>query len=156
MQENFWRKCASCKKEINFNAIYQVCSVSTCKKHVYCSVTCWDVHVPIMNHKSAWAQEERSPTKDAYQREMASTSMPRAPERRIVTSTTSTNKTSDENSDDVLIVASKLKQYVKNKHDLNTSAEVMDALSDIVRRATDTAAQNAKRDGRKTLMSRDF
>ena len=57
---------------------------------------------------------------------------------------------------DILIVASKLKKYVKEKHGLNTSSNVMEALSSIVRIATDRAIDNAKREGRKTLMDRDF
>jgi hypothetical protein len=40
---------------------------------------------------------------------------------------------------EVLIVASKLKQYIKEKHELNTSADVMDKLSYIVRRLADEA-----------------
>jgi histone H3/H4 len=39
---------------------------------------------------------------------------------------------------------------------MNTSASVMDILSQHVRRLTDQAAEKAKRDGRKTIMDRDF
>jgi len=57
---------------------------------------------------------------------------------------------------DTLIVASKLKAYIKAKGGMNTSASVIDALSDVVRRACDAAIESAKRDGRKTVMDRDF
>ena len=56
---------------------------------------------------------------------------------------------------DILIVASKLKSYVKSKHGMNT-ANVMDALSDIVRFHVDQAVEKAREEGRKTLMDRDF
>jgi hypothetical protein len=154
METIYWRKCGSCKKEIGFNTIYQSCSVSTCSKTAFCSVDCWDMHVPILNHKNAWAEEGRSPSQAAAQAE--------APVRRIIVSPTQntpnlapTSK-SGPMDHEVLIVASKLKQYVKDKYDLNTSADVMDALSQEVRRITDRAVDKARADGRKTLMSRDF
>ncbi len=151
--ETYWRKCGSCKKDIGFNQIYQVCSV--CKgKHAFCSVDCWDQHSPIMNHKNAWAEEERSPAQSA----VANTQQP---VRRIVTSPSSspaapTSSGSSAMDAEILIVASKLKQYVKDKYDLNTSADVMEALSHAVRRLTDRAVEKSKAEGRKTLMGRDF
>lgn len=57
---------------------------------------------------------------------------------------------------EILIVASKLKQYIKDKHDLSTSADVMEILSHAVRRLADQASAKAKAEGRKTLMTRDF
>lgn len=57
---------------------------------------------------------------------------------------------------EVLVVASKVKQYIKGKGDLNCSAAVMDALSEIIRAECDRAIENAKKDKRKTLMDRDF
>lgn len=150
METNYWRKCSTCKKEIPFNAVYQKCSISTCRKNIYCSVTCWDVHNPIMNHKSAWAEEERAPSKEQSQNE-------REP-RRIIVSAPKSNQSSSSASIpmDVLIVASKLKNYVKEKHDMNTSANVFDKLSDLVRNLADQAVEKAHQDGRKTLMDRDF
>ncbi|MBH48786.1 MAG: hypothetical protein CME71_11515 [Halobacteriovorax sp.] len=150
MENNYWRKCSTCKKEINFNAIYQKCSVSTCRKNVYCSVTCWDVHNPIMNHKSSWAEEERAPSKEQAANE-------REPRRIIVSAPkSSTQGSSNDFPLDTLIVASKLKNYIKERHDMNTSANVMDKLSDLVRELSDQAVLRARQDGRKTLMDRDF
>jgi histone H3/H4 len=57
---------------------------------------------------------------------------------------------------EVLVVASKVKQLVKSKSELNTSASVMDALSKVVEREILKAIERAKADGRKTLMDRDF
>lgn len=57
---------------------------------------------------------------------------------------------------EILVVASKVKQFVKTKSDLNTSASVMEALSKIVESELSQAIERAKADGRKTLMDRDF
>jgi histone H3/H4 len=57
---------------------------------------------------------------------------------------------------EVLIVASKLKNYIRAKSGMNTSAAVVDVLSDKVRELCDQAVEAAKRDGRKTVMDRDF
>lgn len=57
---------------------------------------------------------------------------------------------------DVLVVVSKVKSYIKDQSQMNTSASAASALSKIVREACDRAIENAKRDGRKTIMDRDF
>lgn len=59
-------------------------------------------------------------------------------------------------SKEVLVVVSKLKKYVKDKAGLNTSASVAERLTDKIRALTDEAIENAQRDGRKTIMDRDF
>lgn len=145
MEQNYWRKCGSCKKEIGFNSIYQACSVSSCRKMVFCSVDCWDLHNPVMNHKSSWAEERRSPRKGEEVLEEG---------RRV--RMISSSKTLVETNHEILIVASKLKQYVKDKYDMNTSASVMEILSEKVRDITDLAIEKARAEGRKTLMDRDF
>lgn len=58
--------------------------------------------------------------------------------------------------DDVLIVVSKLKNYIRSKGDMNTSGNVAATLSSIIRRLCDDAMEKAKQDGRKTVMDRDF
>jgi hypothetical protein len=146
MEVNYWRKCGSCKKEIAYNTIYQSCSVSSCSKFAFCSVECWDQHNPVMNHKSSWAEERRSPKKEEEGvRRIVVT--PKSAEDKVATSSM---------EHEVLIVASKLKQYIKDKYDMNTSADVMDKLSKHVRRLTDNAAMKARSEGRKTVMDRDF
>ena len=57
---------------------------------------------------------------------------------------------------EVLTVTSKLKKYVKETHGLSTSGNVPEKLSDVIRELVDRAAENAKGQGRKTLMDRDF
>ncbi|MBT6326026.1 MAG: hypothetical protein HOJ35_08650 [Bdellovibrionales bacterium] len=69
---------------------------------------------------------------------------------------TSKKTTNSSNSEDILIVASKLKKYIKDKHDINTAANVMPKLSILVRHLCDEAVSNARQEGRKTLMDRDF
>lgn len=153
-ENNYWRKCSSCKKEIGLGKTYQVCEVTSCKKHAFCSVSCWNLHNEVMNHKSAGAIEMRAPyVKDKEESEAPTTGRriivnPNNVQQKIGTTTTMDHE--------VLIVASKLKQYVKEKYDLNTSANVMEALSHVVRKVTDEAASKALSSGRKTLMDRDF
>ncbi len=55
-----------------------------------------------------------------------------------------------------LVVVSKLKSYVKNTTGLSTSADVPMVLSQAMKSLIEEAAENAKKDGRKTLMERDF
>ena len=57
---------------------------------------------------------------------------------------------------EVLVVASKIKKYIKDKAGMNTSGNTMDALTQLVTRALDQAIENAKSDGRKTVMDRDL
>ena len=45
---------------------------------------------------------------------------------------------------------------VEQRGGMNTSANVMEVLSARIRQLTDQAIENAKRDGRKTVMDRDF
>jgi histone H3/H4 len=59
-------------------------------------------------------------------------------------------------SDEVLVVVSKLKKYIKDCSEMNTAGSVAEALSNAIRRMCDKAIQNAKNDGRKTVMDRDF
>jgi histone H3/H4 len=56
---------------------------------------------------------------------------------------------------DVLVVASKVKKYIKARSGMNTSDAVVQALSDRVRALCDDAIRNAGGDGRKTVMDRD-
>ena len=57
---------------------------------------------------------------------------------------------------DTLVVVSKVKNYIKNNGQMNTSSSAMDALTKLVQQACDRAIENARSDGRKTVMDRDF
>ncbi len=189
----FWRLCSSCKKQLPFEAVYYACSVSTCNQKrnfmSFCSVFCWQSHVPIMRHRDAWAEKKRAPTREQWQRERANESQTadrsaappptgntdfqsqsrsrpesssqrgphshaRAPEPSTVGTTFELN--SKDLPVDILIVASKLKRYIRARSGMNTSDAVMGALSDIVRTLCDQAIRHAAEDERKTVMDRDF
>lgn len=56
----------------------------------------------------------------------------------------------------VLVVASKVKAYIKEKGDMNTSSSVIEALTKLIERECDKAIAHARDDKRKTVMDRDF
>ncbi len=163
-----WKKCSACKKPIPFGSVYWVCSVSTCnRKRValwFCSVPCWDAHLPIMSHRRAWAEERRAPRKgEAEDPEPAVA--PRAPARPAEPAKPkpidpikppSPAKKESPMEKEVLVVASKIKGYVREKSGMNTSASVLEAISERIRAMCDAAIETAKSDGRKTVMDRDF
>ncbi len=57
---------------------------------------------------------------------------------------------------ETLVVASKVKVYIKNKSGMNTSSSVMTALTAVVEKACDDAIATAESNKRKTVMDRDF
>ena len=57
---------------------------------------------------------------------------------------------------EVLVVASKVKSYIKSQGEMKTSASVLSALSDKIRAMCDAAMENARNDGRKTVLDRDI
>jgi hypothetical protein len=65
-----WRKCNSCKKQIAYNQTYWNCNVSTCNRRRtqlhFCSVGCYDAHLPLMNHRESWALEVKAPSVEAW------------------------------------------------------------------------------------------
>ena len=57
---------------------------------------------------------------------------------------------------DTLVVVSKVKAYVKSHSQMNTSASAISALTKIVESECQKAIENARKEGRKTVMDRDF
>ncbi|NGX59845.1 MAG: hypothetical protein KR126chlam3_01002 [Chlamydiae bacterium] len=57
---------------------------------------------------------------------------------------------------ETLVVVSKVKTFIKNKSQMNTSSSAMPALTKVVEEACEKAIENAARDNRKTVMDRDF
>ncbi|MEE2673592.1 MAG: hypothetical protein VX466_07350 [Myxococcota bacterium] len=57
---------------------------------------------------------------------------------------------------EVLVVASKVKSFIKANGDMKTSSSVLGVLSDSIRRLCQQAIDNARNDGRKTVLDRDF
>lgn len=147
-----WRKCSTCKKPISFGAKYFVCSVSTCNGqrtgYVFCSVGCFESHLPGARHKDAFAVEETAP----------SISGTRAPARIIFSggSERAATPAPATNSGEVLVIASRFKDYISSRSGFNTSGSVMDVVSDHLRVIAERAIEAARADGRKTVMDRDF
>lgn len=138
---NTWKNCSSCKKPIALNSIYYICSVTTCQgrmtDYVFCSVPCWDSHVPVERHKpGAGALERRSPN----QKIMVSTPVKQA---------------SSKKEEEILVVASKVRAYISDRSGFNTSGSLYEALSDKIRNLCDAAIDEAKAQGRKTVMDKD-
>lgn len=57
---------------------------------------------------------------------------------------------------DILIVQSKVKDYIRTKSEMNTSGGVAVRLSEVIQQLCDRAIENARNDGRKTVMDRDI
>ena len=150
-----YRRCSTCKDPIAYGAKYYACSVSTCNRPriglYFCSVECWQAHVPEARHRDAWAEERTAPTEPEPEPEMEATgkSVPRA---RIVNAPAP----APEPEVDVLVVVSKLKKYVRDRSGMNTSDGVVGVLSDHLRALCREAIRSAAADGRKTVLDRDF
>lgn len=175
---NLWRKCSTCKKPIELKQKYYVCSVSTCNGlrtgYVFCSVDCFERHLPGAKHREAGAVEKVAPQVPESTASMPQTNLsatntseaqPSSREPVRVFAKTSPGSGAASSSStfagakiprEVLIIASRLKEYVQARSDYNTSAAVMDVLSEHVRVITDRAIDNARADGRKTVLDRDF
>ena len=149
-----WRRCSSCKSGIPLGAAYWTCSVSTCNRKrtglVFCDVSCWDAHLPVARHREAWAEEQTAPA-----RAEPAADAPARGKRRLVRPSEPA-AAPKAGHDEVLIVASRLKDYVRAKSGYNTSDRVLGPLSALVRRACDEAIENARREGRQTVLDRDI
>jgi hypothetical protein len=177
----YWRRCSSCKNTIQYKAKHYVCSVSTCTRkrtgYVFCSVHCWERHLPGARHRDAAAIEAIAPSFEEWQREMAeeeSSAPPvtATPAGALVNNTPTTPETqarrfivregakpanlSPAPPKEVLVVVSKLKAYIRARSEMNTSDAVMEVLSDKLRELCDEAIENARVAGRKTVLDRDF
>ncbi len=114
---------------------------------------CFEVHLPGARHRDAGGIRKQAP----MTAEIAAPAVEGVRRKIIPGNASSSIQTSSANGPrDILIVASKLKDYISAKADMNTSAAVMEVLSDIVRRECDDAIDRARSDGRKTVLDRDF
>jgi hypothetical protein len=163
-EENHWRRCSACKNPIALGAQYFVCSVSTCQHKrtglAFCSVECWEVHLPGANHREAWALDRTAPKRRedvASAPASSSSSGSDAPRRRIIPNTPKAQAGSDNAVPmETLIIGSRLKAYVLASSGLATSDKVMGPLSEIVRKAIDQAIRRARDGDRKTVLDRDI
>jgi hypothetical protein len=154
-----WKRCSSCKREIGFERVYWICSVSTCNRKgtdfAFCSVECWDAHLPVMRHREAWAEEVRAPSRSAFVREQTSAAAAAAATPPLPVKSGPSTKDGDA-AREILVIASRLKQYVRVRSGMNTSDGVLDVLSDRLRELCDRAIVNAERSGRRTILDRDL
>jgi len=162
-----FKVCSTCRKPIAFGASYYQCSVSTCQRGktalYFCSVECWDAHLPMMRHREAWAEAAKAPTRAEWELQQAeeAAGAAKSAEERIVNenqsnATSASSGGGAEMSQDVLIVVSKLKAYIKSKSGMNTSDGIVPVLSNLVREICDRAIESARSDGRKTVLDRDI
>jgi hypothetical protein len=162
-----WRRCSSCKNPIAFAAQHWVCNVSTCNRPrtglVFCTVSCWDGHLAVVRHRESWALERRAPSAAEWEREQATNATSAAPvdgasaeraPRRVLPPPAP--RAPDPVEQDVLVVMSKLKSYVRARSGYNTSDRVAQPLSDALRELCDRAIEKARAEGRRTLLDRDF
>ena len=92
-----------------------------------------------MNHREAWAEERKAPQRTATS----------APDRSPAATTT-------QDDEDILVVASKVKGYIKDTSGMNTSAGVFPVLSAHVRAHADRAIAAARQAHRQTVLDRDI
>lgn len=176
MESTAWKRCNACKQPIAFGQPYWVCNVSTCNRKrtalSFCSVSCWEVHLPIANHREAWAEERRAPSQAEHRAEQArsasaakppgrsSPGRPKAarsePPRPTPTTIRRPGRSAGVAEDEILIVASRLKDYIRHRSGFNTSDRVLRVLSDAVRRECDAAIDHARRAERQTVLDRDL
>jgi hypothetical protein len=92
----------------------------------------------MMNHRDAGAFERKAPAEKEFLEQQAQ------------------SQESGVSTDDILVVVSKVKAYIRTRSGLNTSDSVMKVLSDRIRAYSDQAIRSAEANGRKTVMERDF
>lgn len=173
-----WKHCSTCKTDIAFGQSYYECSVSTCNRKrtalYFCSLPCWEAHLPMMRHRDAWAVEARAPERETWEREQqAGAEAERSRQARAAAppeaqrhpgggagaapaGSSAVELRDDDLPRDVLVVVSKLKQYIRARSGMNTSDGVTGILSDHIRRLCDHAIRSAGQDARKTVLDRDF
>jgi len=162
-EAGMWRRCSACKQPIALRATYWACNVSTCNRKrtalAFCSVSCWEVHLSSVNHRESWAVEKQAPgVPDPTDAGPGPPGPPRE-KRRTLARPPQPPARSDRSAppDEVLVIASRLKSYVRARSGgFNTSDRVLEPLSDLVRKLCDEAIENARRDGRMTVLDRDL
>lgn len=149
--QNYWRKCTTCKKTIEFGQVYWVCSVSTCNRIrtdlVFCDLKCFDAHVPVMNHRDAGAFERKAPTEREFKIKQSNEKMK---------GTLDSNQKPNVFDKEILVIISKVKGYIRERSDMNTSDSVMNLLSEKIREYVNSAINRAEAQGRKTVLDRDI
>jgi hypothetical protein len=162
-----WKHCNICKTPIAFGAEYFVCSVSTCNRKrtglIFCSLPCFEAHLPTARHRDAWAEREKAPSESEWRAALAADAAPTAPEVGKPDEGAAHERRSAEpkpeaagDEHETLVVVSKLKKYVRDWSGMNTSDAAMSVLSDHLRELCREATRQAGLDARRTVLDRDF
>ncbi len=142
----------------------------------FCSLPCWEAHVPMMRHRDAWAEVGEAPSRAEFEAQKADVAAKAASRAEFETRKAETEAgppSSNASSTrrrvmpdtmtssvglpkDILVVASKLKKYIRAQSGMNTSEDALSVLSEHLRRLCNEAIRNAGADGRKTVKGRDF
>lgn len=166
--DTFWKKCGTCSREISFGSKYYVCSVSTCGERRigmnFCSVACWDTHRALMRHRGdAGAVEMTAPTREravrdaqAEQAGMRSESAGGKRKWATLKRDVASRRPSDVDEGEILVVASRVKAYIRERSGMNTGASTMRELTKHIVRLCHRGIENARREGRKTVLDRDI
>jgi hypothetical protein len=176
-EDGTWKHCNMCKSPIPFQAGYFVCSVSTCNRKrtglVFCSLPCFEAHLPTARHRDAWAERETAPSAAEWRAALAAEASTASPGAAAVHASSSGQASAAKpeprpaaspppkaeaagDEHEVLVVVSKLKKYVRDWSGMNTSDAAMNVLSDHLRELCREATRQAGADGRRTVLDRDF
>jgi hypothetical protein len=113
--------------------------------------------VPEARHRDAWAEQTLAPTRAECGATAAEQQSVQTRARVVASPPVPITRVSEpESDDDVLVVVSKLKRYIRTRSEMNTSDSVATPLSNYLRQLCNEAIRNAARDGRKTVLDRDF
>lgn len=163
-EHGFWRRCSNCKSEIALSARYWICSVTTCQRVrapiQFCKPDCWAVHNEIENHRDGWAVEKTAPSTAEAPSAPATTprsttpSAPRAASSSVSRAAPAASSSSGDGGD-VLVVASRFKEFLAEVHGVRCSDDVFPTLSEHLRRLARESIETARKAGRKTVLDRD-
>lgn len=149
--------CSACRVELPYDGVHWECSVSTCNRNrtrlVFCCVGCWDSHVAILRHRESWAVEVQTPSRAKAAAEVEV--LRRSADAPAPTRAAAASASASASDDEVLVVVSKVKSYIRERSGMSTSDSVAAALSEHVRRGCDAAIRAAGAAGRKTVLDRD-
>jgi len=112
----------------------------------------------MMRHREAWAEVVKAPTRDEWEAlevQEAAHAAKSVEERTVNDGNENAAGGGADTPQEVLIVVSKLKAYIKAKSGMNTSDGIVPVLSTLVREICDRAIESARSDGRKTVLDRD-
>jgi hypothetical protein len=101
-----------------------------------------------MNHRDAGAFERKAPSEKDVKAQQIS--------EMIKTDQSKKRIESELSEEEILVVVSKVKAYIRSCSGMNTSDSVMNLLSQKVRKYANRAIEQAESQGRKTILDRDI